>query len=71
MEYSYDAFIDDVLAVFHRYAQKMVLAELKQLEALPNVYPEKIGREFTHVQAIYKSAITARISSIEKELEEL
>jgi hypothetical protein len=32
---------------------------LDRLVALPNIYPEKINGEYTHVQAVYKSAIEA------------
>lgn len=30
---------------------------LERLESLPNVYPEKIEGVYTHVEAIYKSAV--------------
>lgn len=40
---------------------------LQELEALPNVYPEKINGEYTHVKAIYKSAITDRIKELRGE----
>lgn len=39
---------------------------LIELRDLPNIYPEIIDGKFTHVQAIYKSAITNRIIDLQK-----
>ena len=47
-----------------------LIEELETLEALPNVYPEKIDGEYTHVKAIYKSAIKDRISTLKDTLGE-
>ena len=50
------------------HIDKKIIELLDRLEALPNVYPEKIDERPTHVKAIYKSAISAERQKLRGEL---
>lgn len=67
MRYYENKATDKLLALLAAYSKQreveVRIEELQKLAALPNVYPEKINGEYTHVQAIYKSAITDRIAA--------
>lgn len=39
---------------------------LERLIKLPNIYPEIINGEYTHVEAIYKSALTNELKNIKQ-----
>lgn len=50
------------------YINQQIVSELEKLEQLPNVYPEKIRGQYTHVEAIYTSAITDRIKQLKLDI---
>ena len=63
-------YLDQAKAILEQEVLRGRVEELTELDALPNVYPEKIKGQYTHVQAIYKSAIADRLTALKTKLGE-
>lgn len=66
-EYDFKLARKEVEQAINQYCNRKIVEVLEELESLPNVYPEKIKGEYTHVEAIYKSAITNKLKKLREE----